>query len=42
MVTTLGLVDGMLSAVGWGFLASELLLAVGYGYVFVQSSGAEL
>lgn len=36
VVTTMGLAGGLLSPVGWGFLASEVLLAAGYGYVFVQ------
>jgi hypothetical protein len=36
VVTTIGLSSGLLSAVGWGFLASEVLLALGYGYVFVR------
>ncbi len=35
IVTIIGLSSGLLSAVGWGFLASEVLLAAGYGYVFV-------
>ena len=35
VVTTIGLSSGLLSAVGWGFLASEVVLAVGYGYVFL-------
>jgi hypothetical protein len=35
VVTIIGLNSGLLSAVGWGFLASELVLAVGYGYVLV-------
>lgn len=35
VVTVIGLSSGLLSAVGWGFLASEVALAVGYGYVFV-------
>ena len=30
-----GLNSGLLSAVGWGFLASEVVLALGYGYVSV-------
>jgi len=34
VVTIIGLSSGLLSAVGWGFLASEVVLAVGYGYVF--------
>lgn len=34
VVTVIGLSSGLLSAVGWGFLASEVALAVGYGYVF--------
>lgn len=34
VVTIIGLSSGLLSAVGWGFLASEVALAVGYGYVF--------
>jgi hypothetical protein len=36
VVTTIGLSSGLLNAVGWGFLASEILLAVGYGYVLVR------
>lgn len=36
VVTTIGLSSGLLSAVGWGFLASEVVLAAGYGYVLVQ------
>lgn len=36
VVTTLGLAGGLLNAIGWGFLASELLLAVGYGYVLLN------
>ncbi|MCS6844589.1 MAG: DUF4345 family protein [Caldilineales bacterium] len=36
VVTTVGLAGGLLSAVGWGFLASELVLAVGYGYVLLK------
>jgi hypothetical protein len=35
VVTVIGLSSGLLSAVGWGFLASEVLLALGYGYVFL-------
>ena len=35
VVTIIGLSSGLLSAVGWGFLASEVVLAVGYGYVFL-------
>jgi hypothetical protein len=35
VVTVIGLSSGLLNAVGWGFLASEVLLAVGYGYVFL-------
>jgi hypothetical protein len=36
VVTVIGLSNGLLNAVGWGFLASEVLLAIGYGYVFVR------
>jgi hypothetical protein len=36
VVTVIGLSSGLLNAVGWGFLASEVLLAIGYGYVFVS------
>ncbi len=36
VVTTIGLASGLLNAVGWGFLVSELALAAGYGYVFVR------
>lgn len=36
VVTSLGLASGLLNAVGWAFLASEVLLALGYGYVSVQ------
>lgn len=35
VVTVIGLSGGLLNAVGWGFLASEVLLAAGYGYVLV-------
>jgi hypothetical protein len=35
VVTVIGLASGLLNAVGWGFLASEVLLAAGYGYVFL-------
>lgn len=35
VVSMLGLAGGLLNAIGWGFLASELLLAVGYGYVLL-------
>ncbi len=31
-----GLASGLLNAWGWAFVIPELLLAVGYGYVFVQ------
>jgi hypothetical protein len=36
VVTTIGLASGLLNAASWGFLASELVLAVGYGYVSVR------
>lgn len=36
VVTIIGLASGLLSAAGWGFLASEVLLALGYGYVLVR------
>lgn len=35
IVTIIGLRSGLLNAVGWGFLASEVALAVAYGYVFL-------
>lgn len=35
VVTIIGLASGLLNAVGWAFLASEVVLAVGYGYVFL-------
>lgn len=35
VVTIIGLASGLLSAVGWGFLASEVVLAAGYGHVFL-------
>jgi hypothetical protein len=35
VVTIIGLRSGLLNAVGWGFLASEVVLAVGYGYVLL-------
>jgi hypothetical protein len=41
VVTVIGLSSGLLSAVGWGFLASEVVLAVGYGYVLVCLTRAE-
>lgn len=41
IVTIIGLSSGLLSAVGWGFLASEVLLALGYGYVFVRLTRAK-
>jgi hypothetical protein len=41
VVTIIGLSSGLLSAVGWGFLASEVVLAVGYGYVLVCLTRAE-
>ncbi|HSN75673.1 MAG TPA: hypothetical protein VL334_11400 [Anaerolineae bacterium] len=36
VVTVIGLSSGLLNAVGWGFLASEVVLAIGYGYVLVR------
>lgn len=36
VVTVIGLSSGLLNAAGWGFLASEVLLAIGYGYVFAR------
>jgi hypothetical protein len=35
VVTIIGIRSGLLNAVGWGFLASEVVLAVGYGYVLL-------
>lgn len=40
VVTITGLASGLLNAVGWGFLASEVLLAIGYGYVFLTLTRA--
>lgn len=36
LVTIIGLTSGLLNAVGWAFLASEVLLALGYGYVVLR------
>lgn len=36
IVSVLGIAQGLLSAMGWAFLASEVVLAIGYGYVFLR------
>ncbi len=41
VVTTIGLSSGLLNAVGWGFLASEVVLAAGYGYVLISLTRAK-